>query len=329
MGSRRPPKYPRAYSQTTALYIYNKIPLVVRTPYNTPKMSSKDAYSRLLDSLKSGEYYTASPETINELYNLSSNYLSSKESSLDEETLYRFIQQHFHLSLLTGNDNSAKLALQRLTDRFGESSSVIGVLKGQYLELTESVEEAQKYLSSREANDFSAFKRKTVILKQKGEWKRYVEELLQYLEVCPTDVECLAEVAEGYFQLKLYDQAIHCLQDVIVQMPQAYNIFARMGEITHISATVAPNPSEQIPKLKESVALYLRSVELCPVYVRGWCGAGVVSKKLLNYPKLANADKTTYEDLSQVAKTQLEKIIKESQGTQDNLNAAKKTLEIL
>jgi tetratricopeptide (TPR) repeat protein len=291
------------------------------------RMASK-AIERLLDSVKSGKYYSAGPEEVQELYQLSQRYLYSKQGSLDEQTFYRLLQQHFHLALITGNDSAAKLSLQRLVDRFGEESSVIGVLKAQYLEMTESVEAAQKYLSSRDVNDYSAFKRKTVILKQNGNWKRYVEELLQYLDICPTDAEVWSEVAEAYLHLKLYDQAIHCLEEVVVLMPQAYNMFARMGEITHISATVAPNPAEQTLKLKDAVTLFLRSVELCPAYVRGWSGVYVVTKKLLSYPKLQAADKQTYQDLQAVAKSQLETIVKSSNATPENIEAANSILKL-
>ncbi|CAN6655716.1 ER membrane protein complex subunit 2 [Trichomonascus vanleenenianus] len=277
---------------------------------------------RLLESANSSSYFLLDPPQIEQLYNESAKLLTSSQGSMDEETLYTLLRQHFHLALLTGNDAIAKVTIQRMSDRFGEKAPEIGVLKAEYIELTETVGEAQKYLSSRDATDFSAFKRKTVVLKQKGDYKMFIQEMLKYVDVMPTDAEAWAELAEAYVKTNHYSEAVHALQEVVVQLPQAYNMFARIGEVLHIGATVSHNTVEQIDKLKLSLQHFLRSVELCSVYVRGWSGVYVVATKLLAWPKLPSQDAETYNRLKALAEKKLRQIIDKKQSTEENIRAA-------
>lgn len=277
---------------------------------------------RLTTSMKSSSYFDLSPEELKELYNESSRFLSKNQRSLDADSLYGLLYQHFYLALLCNEDSVAKVTLQRISDRFGDSSHV-AILRAQYLEATEGVKVAQEYLSSRNNTDFAAFKRKTVILKVKGDLKTYTQELINYLSICPTDSECWVEVAEAYYQLGLYAEAIHALQEVIIQVPLAYNMFARLAEIQHVQATLSLGKGgSTLDQLKQSISQFLRSVELCPLYVRGWSGVYVVSKKLLDWPKMSENDKTRYSKLRSIARTRLEEIVSLKRATPQDLHAA-------
>lgn len=280
----------------------------------------------LLESATSLNYHNIEPEKIDKLYEVSKSYLYSS-SSLNEEQLYLYLQQHFYLALISGQDNEAKLTLQRIIDRFSDEPSKVAILKSQYLEATEGPTASQKYLSSRPANDFDAFKRKTVLLKQEGNYEKYIEELNRYVEICPTDSETLAELAEAYFYVKAYDQAVHAYEEVIILVPLAYNIFARIGEILHIQATVSLNVGEQLNNLKGSIKHFLRSVELCPAYVRGWAGTYVVTGKLLHWPKLDSKDKAQYERILGLSRKKLAEMVEEKKNAPLELEAAKRVLE--
>ena len=272
--------------------------------------------------MNTASYYDASAAELKRLYDLSSQFLKANQHSLNEEELFGFLEQHFYLSLLTSNDVEAKVTLQRITDRFGEEPSRVGVLKAQYLEATEGIETCQAYLSSRPTTDYLAFKRKTVILKQRKDFKMLVDELLRYLSVIPTDAETWAELAEVYVSCGLYSQAVHALEETVVLMPQAYNMFARMGELLHIEATTSSSVADQLNLLQQSVVHFLRAAELCPNYVRGWTGVNIVAGKLLNWPKLASKEASKYTKLRQISSKELKRIIAEESADPVDLKAA-------
>ena len=48
--------------------------------------------------------------------------------------------------------------------------------------------------------------------------------LLQLLEACSTDAEAWAELADLYFSQGMYQQAIYCLEEVLLIAPNAWNV---------------------------------------------------------------------------------------------------------
>lgn len=104
-----------------------------------------------------------------------------------------------------------------------------------------------------------------------------------------------------------YRKAIHAFQEVLLFVPNAYNIFSRLGELYHAAAlqdagasgstevdfTTLSNSAKEnvLEALKQALKNYLRSVELCPVYVRGWSGVQVVSSEALKVIEGKNASK--------------------------------------
>lgn len=272
--------------------------------------------------------FTAPPAELLELYKASRIYLNRYQGTMDDETWFGLLQQHFYLSLMTSHDNDASLMLNRITDRFGEKTSRVALMKSQYLEISEGREAAYTYLMQREENDFVAMKRRAAFSKFKGNTKEYIEELLKIADITPTDPEVWTELGEAYYSAGQYPQAIHSLQETLVLTPHAYNIFARIGEVQHtyVSRNHSLLFSEKFEYLSQAVRQFLRSVELCPVYVRGWAGVQVVSQEILKLPEAANklseTDKSRYTDLAEVAERKLVYIVSEKKSTPENLAAA-------
>jgi tetratricopeptide (TPR) repeat protein len=48
--------------------------------------------------------------------------------------------------------------------------------------------------------------------------------LVDFLQVSPTDAESWAELADLYFTQNAYDQAIFCLEEVLLILPNAWNV---------------------------------------------------------------------------------------------------------
>lgn len=172
-------------------------------------------------------------------------------------------------------------------------------------------------------------KRKATFSKFSGDTEQYIKELLKITTVIPTDPEVWAELGEAYYTAGHYPQAIHALQEVLILTPHAYNIFARIGEIhhTYVSRNAPSLPfNEKFDNLALAVKHFLRAVELCPVYIRGWAGVQVSSQEILKLPeataKLEESEKSRYSDLAEVSERRLLYIVSEKQGTPENLAAA-------
>jgi len=85
---------------------------------------------------------------------------------------------------------------------------------------------------------------------------------------------------------KLYAQSLFCLEEIVLIYPQAYNIFARMGEISyllsiHQTSTSGRDNDNATEVLLDAQRYYLRSIELCEDYPRGYYGLVVVCGRLL------------------------------------------------
>lgn len=176
-------------------------------------------------------------------------------------------------------------------------------------------------------------KRRAAFSKFKGNIKEYIEELLKIADIIPTDSEVWTELGEAYYTSGQYPQAIHAFQETLILTPHAYNIFARIGEVHHTLVsrnTTSLSFADKFDHLSQAVKNFLRAVELCPVYVRGWAGVQVVSQEILNLPEASNklqlAEKSRYTDLAEFSERKLLYIVSEKQGTPENLAAANSIL---
>lgn len=144
-------------------------------------------------------------------------------------------------------------------------------------------------------------KRHITLLRSMGKTSEATTRLVELLDVSPTDAEAWAELADVYFSQGLYAQAIYSLEEVLLIIPNAWNIHARLGEVIYISATSSESPDQrsQIKSLSESLRRFCRSIELCNDYLRGYYGLKNVSKKLLEVlPKAGkNAVAASDDDL--------------------------------
>jgi tetratricopeptide (TPR) repeat protein len=111
-----------------------------------------------------------------------------------------------------------------------------------------------------------------------GKTQEAVSMLGDLLQISPTDAEAWAELADLNFSQNAYDQAIFCLEEVLLVMPNAWNIHARLAEVIYLStiATSSEKPGELIRGIAEAMRRYCRSIELCNSYLRGFYGLKLV-----------------------------------------------------
>lgn len=134
-------------------------------------------------------------------------------------------------SLRTGDDASARKILDRLTTRFGDSNERVIALRGIYEEaLAKDSKELEKVFQDYEKilredpTNFSVRKRRVAVLKSLGRTADAITALTVLLENSPTDVEAWAELSELYAGQGAWSQAIFCLEEVLLIMPNAWSV---------------------------------------------------------------------------------------------------------
>nr|POE82714.1 tpr repeat protein oca3 [Quercus suber] len=207
------------------------------------------------------------------------NLLVNNESQ-EKWTSYENI---FLACLRTGDNRSARICLEELTDRFGKQNERVLALTGLYKEATAQTDaELASVLSwyedilREEPATFSLRKRRVALLKSMGRTADAITALTTLLDASPTDAEAWAELSDLYLSQGLYEQALFCLEEVLIVTPNAWNMHARIGEVQYLAAQKAEG-TERSKGLAESMRRFCRSVELCDDYLRGYYGMKLVS----------------------------------------------------
>jgi Flp pilus assembly protein TadD len=70
-------------------------------------------------------------------------------------------------------------------------------------------------------------KRRIALLKSKGKIAEATSQLVHLVEISPTDAEAWAELATIYVQQNLFEQAVFALEEVLLIMPNAWNVSSK------------------------------------------------------------------------------------------------------
>jgi len=234
--------------------------------------------------------------------------------------------------LRTGDQESARLCLERLSSRFGAANERIMGLKGLYKEaiaqddkaLQQVLEEYDEILKTDPSN-IPVSKRRIALLKTLGKTAEAISALNHLLDASPTDAESWAELGDLYVSQGLYQQAIFSIEEVLLITPNAWNIHARLGEILYIAAGAStPGNSEASSEkyLTEALRRFCRSIELCDDYLRGYYGLKLTSSRLLSSPQAGRQSRSdngplppdvkTLQRLSEAATSKLAEIVRRS-----------------
>ncbi|KAG8413230.1 hypothetical protein J3458_012817 [Metarhizium acridum] len=280
----------------------------------------------------------------------SASPLSSLFSTPETADTWTIYENLMIACLQTGDDEAANECLGRIVTRFGDSHDRVLALNGLFKEATASnnaelekiLEEYEALLQQNDASIVSGtlsqaclghrtdsmkpiWKRKVALLRSMGKLPEAVTALNSLLDVCPTDPEAWAELADMYITQGLYAQAIYALEEVLVLSPNAWNIHARLGEISFMAATTASEGGSQ-KHYAEAVKRFCRSIELCDDYLRGYYGLKLVTDRLVqNMPKSRKdsdgfqlPDQATIEKLNEAATKKLGEIVRRN-GAKDKL----------
>ncbi|KAJ5156528.1 hypothetical protein N7492_009331 [Penicillium capsulatum] len=219
--------------------------------------------------------------------------------STDSAEQYGQIEQLLLACLRTGDDHSAQVCLDRLSQRFGPSNERIMALRGLYQEATakddaaleKCLEEYEKILVENAVN-LPIMKRRVTLLRSLNRPSQAITALIQLLDAVPTDAESWCELADLYQSQGLGSQAIFSLKEALLIAPNSWNIHARLGELLYACAL---SLDDNAPRLAgKSVQHFCRSIELCDDYLRGFYGLALASSRLLDdeFPQPTSSETT-------------------------------------
>ncbi|KAK1069749.1 Inositol phosphatase SIW14 [Friedmanniomyces endolithicus] len=208
----------------------------------------------------------------------------------------------FLACLRTGDFTTAYTCLEALIARFGKTNDHILALQGLYQEATaqntgelEEVMKAYDEVLKDDPTIFSVRKRRAALLRSVGKAAEAIADLTVLVDASPTDAEAWAELADLYLGQGGLEQAVYCLEEVLLVMPNAWNMHARLGEVVHMSAQKMEG-GDQMKALAESMRRFCRSIELCDGYLRGYYGLRVTTGTLLEALQSTKKGQTTASD---------------------------------
>lgn len=185
--------------------------------------------------------------------------------------------------LRTGDNESAYLYLEELTDRFGKTNERVTALRGLYAEATaasdqdlQNVMAHYEEILKEDPTVFAIRKRRAALLRSLGKTSEAVTALTNLLDTSPTDAEAWSELADIYMTQGLYNQAVFSLEEVVLITPNAWNMHAKLGEVLYLQANQKEPGPEQLKVLSETMRRFCRSIELCDDYLRGYYGLKLV-----------------------------------------------------
>lgn len=185
--------------------------------------------------------------------------------------------------LKTGDDKSAFECVEALIARFGEDNERVQALEGLYreavakndAELQTILEDYEAIIKEDEAN-MRIRKRRVALLRSMGKTQEAFRALVKIVDVSPVDAEAWAEMAELNLTQGLYDKAVYCWEEVLLIVPNAWNVHARVAEVEWMWSAAIDDNNEKMRLVSSSLRRYCRSIELCDDYLRGYYGLKLV-----------------------------------------------------
>lgn len=250
---------------------------------------SRLSKQRYLAILSSGVFASFSPEKLNKLHQEVGDYLNGYSGQLDLTERFNLYELQFYLALLTNHDVEAKSYLDRINDQFaGKPSQKIMVLRLMYYEACGDMKAAVNALGD-SADELRASRRLATFSRTKQDGSpnvaEYIKNLNYYLNLQPSDSLAWAELGDQCNKVGHYDKAAFCFSEVLLQEPNAYNIFYKVGlNLYYQFLQDYQDKNDKKDKVLASLALlenardnFLRSVEISDTYVKSWVGVYVVS----------------------------------------------------
>lgn len=239
-------------------------------------------------------------------------FLASPDSKKDTQETWYLHETLLLAALYTRDDPTAQLHLSALSARFGADTPRVLALQGLFDEATAAgrtqlddlLKRYEKLLRT-DPTCAPIERRRVAVLRSLGRPEDAISALTRTVGHSPTDAEAWSMLAELYKEQGMYPQATFCLEEVLLIVPNAYNVHARLGEIALLAA------GKEAEGLAEAVKWYCRSVELCEWYLRGLYGLVLATGRILESGKgeKLGLQKGAVEELNTKARARLQEIV--------------------
>ncbi|KAG1152208.1 hypothetical protein G6F37_000968 [Rhizopus arrhizus] len=157
-----------------------------------------------------------------------------------------------------------KYCIDKLKDRFTESSFRFRRLLGMRYEAQGLLDEAQEVYDSilqEDETNLLASKRQIALLKTKHKETEMVDALTKYLDTYYDDCEAWLELCEVYASKHMYEQAAFCCEEMILLQPSNHIFYLKYAEICYTM--------HQFPL---ALKHYCKVLDLCTDHVRALYG---------------------------------------------------------
>jgi ER membrane protein complex subunit 2 len=255
---------------------------------------------------------------------VSTTFPASMFNTADSPELWEDLEQLLYACLRTGDDKSAFLCVEKLSERFGATNERVMGLRGLYQEATAPDENASRKILEDYAKilmenpmNVPIHKRRIALMKSLGRPQDAITDLVQFVDSFPTDMEAWCELSDLYHSQGCISQAIFCLEEAMIIAPNAWNLHARLGELKYLAGQSTSESADAQKHLSQAVQRFSRSIELCDDYLRGLYGLKLAADKLLQTGATSKGNTGSsippekLQKLSQLATSRLEAIIKD------------------
>ncbi|EMG47950.1 oca3 TPR repeat protein oca3 [Candida maltosa Xu316] len=266
---------------------------------------------KLLQIASSGKFVNFTPEQLSDLYEEVKEFLIVNHSQFDSSIeLFNIYELQFYLSVLTLHDIEAKNVLDKITDQFESkskdvSSQRVKLLKSIYYESQGDANNQSKLLTE-DPNELQLSRRLVTMSKSRDTPGKYINNLIYYLNLQPSDLQTWNELSEEYKKLGEYKKAIFCLKEIVLQDPLNYLIFYKIGLLNYYlflqtDDTSSPKKDKK-DKLLELMNIlinardnYLYSIEINDKFVKSWVGLKALVDLTFFYDKLVKINQSSKE----------------------------------
>ncbi|ODH47192.1 hypothetical protein GX48_06707 [Paracoccidioides brasiliensis] len=168
--------------------------------------------------------------------------------------LWATYEQLLLACLRTGDDEAARQCLERLSKRFGPANERIMALKGIYEEALAQDKPAlekilmgyEKVLKENPVN-VPILKRRIALLRSMSRPADAISALVEFLDAFPTDAEAWCELADLYQTKGMGTQAIFCLEEALLVVPNAWNSTSRILDKLQAKAGAQSKSDDTLP----------------------------------------------------------------------------------
>ncbi|CDO94364.1 unnamed protein product [Kluyveromyces dobzhanskii CBS 2104] len=276
---------------------------------------------KLLTIHRTAAWAVLPPKEIDLVYKETKIVLATGLSGLDNISYMSLIELHFYLSIIRGEDVEAESLLKTVTDQLGEDSPRIHLMKATLIQVTQSDDEAKKYIEdllknhleiATDSEDYLQMKKKLLTIERPSmNREQWVKELMDLVEKFPLDAEIWSLLAYEYQEAGNLRQAIYCTEEVILAIPFNYEAFGQLAFLHYLKSQTDAEPKQS---LQSCLSNALRSVELAEAYVKGW---GIVLKA---------SEKLNKTEINKLAIRKLQEI-QRNNGDDETVNICKYLLD--